>query len=54
MDMFKEDVNREFSRIKEKLEKANPLNEEDLKIIEKFLEGSIAIMSETVNQFKDK
>ncbi|WP_431200654.1 hypothetical protein ACQ86K_15070 [Mucilaginibacter sp. P19] len=28
--------------------------EEDLKIIEKFLEGSIAIMSETVNQFKDK
>jgi hypothetical protein len=33
MDMFKEDVNREFSRIKEKLEKTNPLNEEDLKII---------------------
>lgn len=33
MDIQKEDFNRELNRIKEKLEKATNLNEEDLKII---------------------
>lgn len=33
MDILKEDINRELSRIKEKIDKATVLNEEDLKII---------------------
>ena len=33
MDLLKEDVNRELGRIKEKIEKSTPLNDEDLKII---------------------
>jgi uncharacterized coiled-coil DUF342 family protein len=33
MDMLKEELNQEFSRIKEKLEKGSTLSEEDLKII---------------------
>ncbi|MDO9183023.1 MAG: hypothetical protein Q7U04_11475 [Bacteriovorax sp.] len=33
MDILKDDINRELSRIKEKLTKANSLTEEDLKII---------------------
>ncbi len=33
MDMLKEDLNREFARIKDKIEKAIALTEEDLKII---------------------
>ena len=33
MNIQKEDFNRELNRIKEKLEKAINLNEEDLKII---------------------
>jgi hypothetical protein len=33
MDILKEDINREIDRIKEKIDKATVLNEEDLKII---------------------
>ena len=33
MDILKEDINRELSRIKEKIDKVTTLNEEDLKII---------------------
>lgn len=33
MDIQKEDFNRELNRIKEKIDKAAALNEEDLKII---------------------
>lgn len=33
MDILKDDLNREFLRIKDKLEKATTLTEEDLKII---------------------
>ncbi|MFA6237299.1 MAG: hypothetical protein WC635_08250 [Bacteriovorax sp.] len=33
MDILKDDLDREFLRIKEKLEKGTALNEEDLKII---------------------
>ena len=33
MDILKEDINREFNRIKEKIDKTTALDEEDLKII---------------------
>lgn len=33
MDILNEDLNREISRIKDKLESANSLNEHDLKIL---------------------
>ncbi|MDD4975214.1 MAG: hypothetical protein PHY93_12725 [Bacteriovorax sp.] len=33
MDILLDDINRELSRIKEKIDKATALNEEDLKII---------------------
>lgn len=33
MDILKDDLNREFLRIKEKLEKGTDLNDEDLKVI---------------------
>lgn len=33
MDILKDDLNREFLRIKNKLEKGDALNEEDLKVI---------------------
>lgn len=33
MDILKDDIGRELTRIKEKVEKAASLNEEDLKII---------------------
>lgn len=33
MDILKDDLNREFTRIKEKLEKGTSLNDDDLKII---------------------
>lgn len=33
MDMLKEDLNRELKRIKEQLEKAAQINEEDMKVI---------------------
>lgn len=33
MDILKDDLNREFLRIKEKLEKGTVLNDEDLKVI---------------------
>lgn len=33
MDMLKQDLNREINRIKEQLDKAAPLNEEDMKVI---------------------
>ncbi len=33
MDMLKEDINRELSRIKDKIENSTAINEEDLKII---------------------
>ncbi|MBC7539854.1 MAG: hypothetical protein H7281_13615 [Bacteriovorax sp.] len=33
MDILKEDINRELNRIKEKIDKATALNEEDLKIV---------------------
>lgn len=33
MDILKDDLNREFLRIKDKLEKGTTLNEEDLKVI---------------------
>ena len=33
MDKFKEDINHELARVKEKIEKAAALSEEDLKIV---------------------
>jgi hypothetical protein len=33
MDILKDDLNREMTRIKEQLDKAAPMNEEDLKLI---------------------
>ncbi|MGZ3787436.1 MAG: hypothetical protein ACXVLQ_02870 [Bacteriovorax sp.] len=33
MDKFNDDINREFLRIKEKIENGSSLNEEDLKVI---------------------
>lgn len=33
MDMLKEELNREINRIKEQLDKAAPINEEDMKVI---------------------
>ncbi len=33
MDILMDDINREFSRIKEKISKGTSLDEEDLKII---------------------
>lgn len=33
MDMLKEDLEREISRIKDKLEKSTSMNEEDIKVV---------------------
>lgn len=33
MDMLRDDLNRETIRIKEQLDKAAPMNEEDMKVI---------------------
>lgn len=33
MDMLKEDLNKELTRIKDKLEKSTTMNEEDLKVV---------------------